>query len=325
MRRREFITLLGGVAAGWSFAVRAQQPAMPVIGFLRSTPAGAFAHLVVAFRQGLSEAGYVEGKNLTIEQRWADNQIDRLPALVDELVRRPVNVIVANVLAALAAKNATTTVPILFVTGSDPVKDGLVASLNRPGGNVTGVSFISGALGAKRLEILRQLTPNATTLAMLVQLDADESVLEQRQVQAAARATGQQLIVFDVNSAADIESALATMAARGVGALYVGTGPFTTSHRELLTALAARNAIPAMYSLREFVAVGGLMSYGASITDAYRQAGIYAARILKGERPADLPVIQAAKFDFVLNLKTAKALALEVPPSLIALADEVID
>ncbi|MGA7734936.1 MAG: ABC transporter substrate-binding protein [Pseudolabrys sp.] len=231
MRRREFITLLGGVAAGWSFAVRAQQPAMPVIGFLRSTPAGAFAHLVVAFRQGLSEAGYVEGKNLTIEQRWADNQIDRLPALVDELVRRPVNVIVANVLAALAAKNATTTVPILFVTGSDPVKDGLVASLNRPGGNVTGVSFISGALGAKRLEILRQLTPNATTLAMLVQLDADESVLEQRQVQAAARATGQQLIVFDVNSAADIENAFATMAARGVGALYVGTGPFTTSHR----------------------------------------------------------------------------------------------
>ena len=325
MRRREFITLLGGVAAGWSFAVRAQQPAMPVIGFLRSTPAGAFAHLVVAFRQGLSEAGYVEGKNLTIEQRWADNQIDRLPALVDELVRRPVNVIVANVLAALAAKNATTTVPILFVTGSDPVKDGLVASLNRPGGNVTGVSFISGALGAKRLEILRQLTPNATTLAMLVQLDADKSVLEQRQVQAAARATGQQLIVFDVNSAADIENAFATMAARGVGALYVGTGPFTTSHREQLTALAARNAIPAMYPLREFVAVGGLMSYGASITDAYRQVGIYAARILKGEKPADLPVIQAAKFDFVLNLKAAKALGLTVPDRVHALADEVVE
>jgi ABC-type uncharacterized transport system substrate-binding protein len=322
MRRREFITLLGGTAAVWPIAVRAQQSAMPVIGFLRSTPVGPFAHLMVALRQGLSEAGYVEGKNVTIEQRWADNQIDRLPALVDELVRRPVNVIVANVLAALAAKNATTTIPIVFVTGSDPVKDGLVASLNRPGGNVTGVSFISGALATKRLEILRQLTPNATTIAMVVQLDADESVLEQRHVQAAARATGQQLIVY---SAADIESAFATMATRGVGAIYVGTGPFTTSHREQLTALAVRNAIPALYPLREFVAVGGLMSYGASITDAYRQAGIYAARILKGEKPTDLPVMQSTKFDFVINLKAAKTLGLTVPPSLIALADEVVE
>ena len=325
MRRRDFIKLIVSGAVAWPLAARAQQPAMPVVGFLRSTPLNTSTPLVAAFRQGLKESGFNEGQNVAVEIRSADNQIDRLPALVDELVRRPVNVIVANVLAALAAKNANTTVPILFVTGSDPVKDGLVASLNRPGGNVTGVSFVSGALATKRLEILRQLTPNATTIAMLVQLDADESVLEQREVQTAARATGQQLIVFDVNSAADIENAFATMAARGVGALYVGTGPFTTSHRELLTALAARNAIPAMYSLREFVAVGGLMSYGASITDAYRQAGIYAARILKGERPADLPVIQATKFDFVLNLKTAKALALEVPPSLIALADEVID
>ena len=325
MRRRDFIKLIVGGAVAWPLAARAQQPAMPVVGFLRSTPLNTSTPLVAAFRQGLKDSGFNEGQNVAVEIRSADNQIDRLPALVDELVRWPVNIIVANVLAALAAKNANTTVPILFVTGSDPVKDGLVASLNRPGGNVTGVSFVSGALATKRLEILRQLTPNATTIAMLVQLDSDESVLEQRQVQMAARVNGQQLIVFDVNSAADIESALATMAARGVGALYVGTGPFTTSHRELLTALAARNAIPAMYSLREFVAVGGLMSYGASITDAYRQVGIYAARILKGERPADLPVIQATKFDFVLNLKTAKALALEVPPSLIALADEVID
>ena len=298
---------------------------MPVIGFLRSTPAGPFANIVAAFRQGLSEAGYVEGKNVAIEQRWADNQIDRLPALVDELIRRPVNVIVANVLAALAAKNATTTLPILFVTGSDPVKDGLVASLNRPGGNVTGVSFVSGALGSKRLEILRQLAPNAKTIAMLVQLDADESVLEQRQVQAAARATGQQLIVFNVDNAADIESAFATMATRGVGALYVGTGPFTTSHRERLAALAARNAIPAMYPLRQFVEAGGLMSYGASISDAYRQVGVYAARILKGERPTDLPVIQAAKFDFVLNLKVAKALGLTIPERVLSLVDEVIE
>jgi len=325
MKRREFVTLLGGTAALWPIASRAQQPAMPVLGFLRSTPAGPFPHIVAAFRQGLKEAGFNEGQNVAIEFRYADNQIDRLPALADELVRRPVNVIVANVLGALAAKNATTAVPIVFVTGSDPVKDGLVASLNRPGGNITGVSFVSGALASKRFEILRQLTPNAKTTALLVQLDSDESVLEQRDVQAAARAMGQQLIVFDVNSAADIESAFATMATRDVGGLYVGTGPFTTSHRERITALSARNAIPAMYSLREFVAVGGLMSYGASITDAYRQAGIYAVRILKGEKPADLPVMQSTKFDFVINLKTAKALRLTVPPSLIALADEVVD
>src|SRR5262245_12195199 len=325
MRRREFITLLSSAAAAWPFAVRAQQSAMPVVGFLRSTPRDLSLPLIAAFRQGLMESGFDEGQNVAIEFLYADNQIDRLPGLVDELLRRPVNIIVANVLAALAAKNATTTVPILFVTGSDPVKDGLVASLNRPGGNITGVSFVSGALGTKRLEILRQLTPNAKTIAMLVQLDADESVLEQRQVQPAARATGQQLIVFNVDSAADIESAFATMATRAVGALYVGTGPFTLSHREQLTVLAARNAIPAVYPNREFVAVGGLMSYGASITDAYRQIGNYAARVLKGEKPADLPVVQAAKFDFVLNLKAAKALSLKVSPSVIALADEVVE
>jgi putative ABC transport system substrate-binding protein len=324
MRRREFITLLG-TAAVWPIAVRAQQSSMPVIGFLRSTPLDSSTSVVAAFRQGLKESGFKERQNVAVEFRFADNQIDRLPALVDELVRQPVNVIVANVLGALAAKNATPAVPIVFVTGSDPVKDGLVPSLNRPGGNITGVSFVSGALATKRFEILRQLTPNAKTIAMLVQLDADESVLEQRQVQAAARASGQQLIVFDVNSATDIENAFATMTTRGVGALYVGTGPFTLSQRERLTELAARNAIPAMYSLREFVTVGGLMSYGASITDAYRQAGIYAARILKGEKPVDLPVMQSTKFDFVMNLKAAKALGLTVPPSLIALADEVIE
>jgi putative tryptophan/tyrosine transport system substrate-binding protein len=325
MRRREFITLLGGTAAVWPTAVRAHQSAMPVIGFLRSAPLNSSTSFVAAFRQGLKETGFNEGQNVTVEFRFADNQIDRLPGLVNELARRPVNVIVANAPAALAAKNANVAVPIVFVTGSDPVKDGLVASLNRPGGNVTGVSFVSGALATKRFEILRQLTPNAKTIAMLVQLDTGESVLEQREVQAAARATGQQLIVLDVNSAADIESAFATMATRGVGALYVGTSPFTTSHREQLTELAARNAIPASYSLREFVAAGGLMSYGASITDAYRQVGIYAARILRGEKPADLPVMQSTKFDFVINLKAAKALGLAVPPSLIALADEVIE
>jgi len=325
MRRREFITFLSGAAAAWPFAVRAQQLATPVIGFLRSTSLDSSTSLIAAFRQGLKESGFNEGQNVAVEFRFADNKIDRLPGLVDEFIRRPVNVIVTNVLGALAAKDATRTVPILFVTGSDPVKDGLVASLNRPGGNITGVSFVSGALAKKRLEILRQLKPNAKTIAILVQLDADESVLEQREVQAAARATGQQLIVFDVNSAADIESAFATMATRGVDALYVGTGPFTNSYREQLTESAARVKIPAMYSLREFVAVGGLMSYGASITDAYRQAGIYAARILRGARPADLPVIQATKFDLVLNLKTAKALGLTLPDRVLALATEVIE
>src|SRR5262245_14050602 len=324
MRRREFITFLGGAAA-LPFGARAQQSAVPVIGFLRSTPLSTSTPLLAAFRQGLKESGFNEGQNVAVEIRSADNQIDLLPALVDELLRRPVNIIVANVLAALAAKNATTTVPILFVTGSDPVKDGLVTSLNRPSGNITGVSFVSGALGTKRFEILRQLIPNAKTIAMLVQLDVDESVLEQRQVQAAARATGQQLIVFNVNSAADIESAFAAMAGRNVGALYVGTGPFTTSNREQLTELAARNAIPAMYPLREFAAVGGLMSYGGNATDAHRQGCIYAARILKGEKPADLPVMQSTKSDFVINLKAAKALSLKVPPSLIALADEVVE
>jgi len=324
MRRREFITFLGG-GPTLPIDARAQQTTTPVIGFLRISPLNSSTSLVAAFRQGLNESGFSEGQNVAVEFRYADNQIDRLPALVDELLRRPVNVIVANVLAALAAKDATTTVPILFVTEGEPVKDGLVTSLNRPGGNITGVSFVSGALATKRFEILRQLTPNAKTIAMLVQLDADESVLEQRQVQAAARATGQQLIVFNVDSAADIDAAFATMATRGVGGLYVGTGSFTTSHRERLSELAARNAIPAMYPLREFVAAGGLMSYGASITDAYREIGIYASRILKGEKPADLPVIQAAKFDFVLNLKAAKALSLKVPPSLIALADEVVE
>jgi putative ABC transport system substrate-binding protein len=325
VRRRQFIRFVGGALAVWPSAARAQQAATPVIGFLRSTSLNSSTPLVAAFRQGLKEAGLNEGQNVAVEFRFADNEIDRLPALVDELVRHPVNVIVTNVLGALAAKNVTMGVPIVFVTGSDPVKDGLVSSLNRPSGNITGVSFVSGALATKRFEILRQLTPNAKTIAMLVQLDADEAVLEQRQVQAAARATGQQLIVFDVNSTADIENAFAAMVTRGVGALYVGTGPFTTSHREQLTELAARNAIPAMYPLREFIAAGGLMSYGASITDAYRQAGIYAARILKGEKPADLPVMQSTKFDFVINLKAAKALGLTVPPSLIALADEVVE
>jgi putative ABC transport system substrate-binding protein len=305
--------------------VRAQQPAMPVVGFLRSTSFVKFAHLVTAFRQGLKEAGFVEGQNVALEFRSADGRHDRLPVLVAELVRRPVNVIVGNTPAAIAAKATTTTIPIVFATGSDPVGDGLVTSLNRPGGNVTGVSFFSGVLGAKRLELLRQLVPAATTIAMLVNPNNPNTEADRTEVQTAARTIGQQLIILDVSSERDIEMAFATFVQRGAGALQVGAGAFLNSYRERIVALAARHALPASYAQREAVVAGGLMSYGASISDGYRQAGIYAGRILKGEKPGDLPVMRSTKFEFVLNLKTAKTLGLDIPPTLLALADEVIE
>ena len=324
MRRREFITIFGAAAATWPLSARAQQ-AMPAIGFLRSTSLADSTQLVAAFRQGLKEAGFVEGQNIAVEYRYAENHPDRLPVLAADLIRRPVAAIVGDNISAIAAKAASRTVPIVFATGGDPVRSGLVPSLNRPGGNVTGVSFFSGVLGAKRLELLRQLAPGATTIAMLANPDTPTAEVERRDVQAAAQTVGRQLIILNAKSDRDIEIAFATIVQRGAGALLVGASAFLNSRKEGIVALAARHALPAIYFQREAVVAGGLMSYGTSITDAYRQAGIYAARIVKGEKPADLPVMQPTKFEFVLNLKTAKALGLKVPPTLLALADDVIE
>jgi putative ABC transport system substrate-binding protein len=325
MKRREFITLLGVAAAAWPLPVRAQQRGMPVVGFLRSTPLKPFENLVTAFRQGLKEAGFVEGENVTVEYRYAENQLDRLPGLVADLIRRPVAVIVGDTLSAIPAKAATATMPIVFATGGDPVRSGLVDSLNRPGGNVTGVVFFGAVLGAKRLELLRQLVPRATTIAMLLNPDSLSAKPERIDVQAGADAIRQQLVILDVSSDGDIETAIATFTQRGAGGLLVGGGTFLSSNRQRIIALAAHHRLPAIYPWREAALDGGLMSYGPSISDAYRQAGLYAGRILKGEKPADLPVMRSTKFDFVINLKTAKALGLEIPATLLALSDEVIE
>jgi putative ABC transport system substrate-binding protein len=325
MKRRGFITLVGSAAAIWPLPARAQQSAPPTVGFLRSSTLTDVQHWVAAFRQGLKEVGFFDGQNVAIEYSSAENRAGQLPALVADFVRRPVAVIVGNTESALAAKAATTTIPIVFATGSDPVKDGLVTSLNRPGGNVTGVSFFSAVLGSKRLELLRQVAPRATIIAMLVNPSTPETETERRDVQAAAQAIGQQLVILDVSSEHDIETALATSVQRGAGALLVGTGGFLNTKREQIAALTDRYALPASYSQREGVVAGGLMSYGTGIADAYRQVGIYAGRILNGEKPADLPVMQSTKFELVINLKTAKALGLNVPPTLLATADEVIE
>jgi putative ABC transport system substrate-binding protein len=298
---------------------------VPVIGFLRSTSLAASMPMIVGFRQGLIAAGFNEGQDVAIEYRYADNQLERLPGLVAELIRLPVAVIVANLNAALAAKAVTTTVPIVFATGGDPVVDGLVASLNRPGGNVTGVSFMDTLLGAKRLDMLRRLVPTAATIAMLVGIETLAARIERREVELAAQVVGQQLIIAPVSSEGEFDGAFTSIVERGAKALLVGAGPLLTSNRERLVTLAARHAIPAMYGLREFVEAGGLMSYGASIVEAYRQVGIYTGLLLKGEKPGDLPVVQSTKFDLVINLKAAKAISLSIPPPLVAIADEVVE
>jgi putative ABC transport system substrate-binding protein len=322
VRRREFIAVLGG-AAVWPLAARAQQPAMPVVGFLRYQTPTDMPRRMTAFRQGLKEAGFIEGQNVAID--YLSDQTDRLPLLVADLLRRQVALIVGNTPSALAAKAATTTVPIVFVTGADPVQLGLVASLNRPGGNVTGVSFALVELAAKQLGLLRELRPGATRIAVLVdpKWPLTESFVSD--VRAAASAIGQQIEVLYVGSDREIETAFATLVQRGAGALLSGAGGFLSPQRERIVALAARHKIPAIYILREYVEAGGLMSYAASFIDAYRQAGIYAGRILKGEKPGDLPVMLPTKFELVINLKTAKALGLEIPDKLLALADEVIE
>ena len=324
MRRREFITLVGGAAAAWPRAARAQQPTLPVIGFLRSASLADATNLTDAFRQGLREIGYVEGQNVVIEYRSGENDPDRLTALATDFVRRPVALIIGNVASALAAKTVTATVPIVFATGSDPVRDGLVSSLNRPGGNVTGVSFLAERLGAKRLELLRQLMATATNIAVLVARGPD-AALDRQDLEAAAQTLGQRLTISEVATDREIESGFTTFGARGAGALMVVGGAFMFSHRERIVALAAQHKMLASYPLREYVLAGGLMSYAPSIAEAYRQVGVYAGRILKGEKPGDLPVMQSTKFELVLNLTTAKALGIEIPAKLLALADEVIE
>ena len=325
MRRRDFITLIGGVAMSWPLTGHAQQTTLPVVGFLNSASADGYASMAAAFRQGLKDTGYVDGNNVTIEYRWAENQYDRLPALAADLVSRRVTVIFANSPSIAAAKAATTTIPITFLSGDDPVRLGFVASLNRPGGNATGVAILSGALAAKRLELLRELVPHARTIAILINSDFGASGRFQSDVEAAARALGLAIQFLQTNNEREIDGAFNSLAQARADALLVGPGPFLDSRRELLVALAAKTAIPAGYETRATAVAGGLISYGADVGDGYRQAGIYTARILKGANPNDLPVVQPTKFELVINLKTAKALGLAVPRPLLTLADGVIE
>jgi putative ABC transport system substrate-binding protein len=326
IRRREFIAGLG--AAAWPLAAGAQRPAKPVIGFLSGQSPDTSAHLVAAFLRGLSETGYAEGRDVTIEYRWALGQIDTLPALAADLVSRQVAVIAATAgggtPASLAAKAATTRIPIVFTSGNDPVEIGLVSSLNRPGGNITGVTFLSAALGSKRIELLRDLVPRASGIAVLSNPNSPIAARQLREVQEAARAVGEHITILNASDIQEIDAAFEMLGQIRSSALLVGADPFFFSRREQFAALTARYAIPALFEDRDFTVAGGLMSYGASVSDAVRLVGVYTGRILKGEMPGDLPVMQPTKFELVINLKTAKALGLTVPETLLATADEVI-
>jgi putative ABC transport system substrate-binding protein len=326
MKRREFITLLSGAAAAWPLTALAQQPSLPVIGFLHSGSPKPNINLVTAFRSGLNEAGYVDNKNVVIEFLWAGGRYDRLPELAADLVSRKVAVIFgAGPPAAHAASSATKTIPIVFVSGEDPVRSGLVASLNRPGSNVTGAAMFTGQLGAKQLGLLRELVPNAALVAILVNPSNPLTQGVIADVQAAAAITGHRIQIVNASDEGEIEKAFGTLKGLHADALIVGADPYFFARNEQLVALAARYMVPAIFEFREFAAAGGLMSYGASITDGYRQAGVYAGQLLKGAKPADLPVLQPTKFELVINLKTAKSLGLEFPATLLGSADEVIE
>jgi putative tryptophan/tyrosine transport system substrate-binding protein len=326
VRRRQLLTLLGGAAA-WTLTARAQQAALPVIGYFSARSPNTDVAMLTAFHRGLGEAGYVEGKNVAIEFRWANGQMDRLPELAADLVQRRVSVIVTTggPLSALAAKSATATIPILFVSASDPVQEGLVASLNRPGGNVTGVATLFLSLGAKQLGLVRDLLPDAHVIGLLADPNTAAAELQIDDVGATVRTAGHRLIVFRASNQREIATAFAALSQERADALLVVSGPFFLTHADYLVTLAARHSLPAIYSRREWAEAGGLMSYGSSTAESYRQVGNYAGKILGGTKPADLPVMQSTKFEFVLNLKTAKALGLSVPDKLLALADEVIE
>ena len=324
MRRREFIAFLGSMAAAWPLTTHAQQPAMPVVGFLNGASSHQFGHLVAAFRTGLSEAGFVEGQNVLIEYRWADGDYNRLPALAAELVNRPVTALAATGGSALAAKAASSTIPIVFIT-TDPVRSGLVTSLSRPEGNLTGMAFLTATMEPKRLEILEELAPAATRFAALLNPDSHLAASQTKDLLEAGRQIGRTVEILNAKSASDLEAAFGTLGQTRSSALLVTADPFFHSRREQIVMLAARYAIPAIYEWREIVEAGGLMSYGPSITDVYHQAGVYMGRILKGAKTADLPIMQPTKFDFVINMTTARALNLSVPSLLLARADDVIE